>query len=466
MYLWPWISGAAIFHLFVASPQGTALASRYAEEHFPASVVVGAVSSASLVVVLGCLLSLVGRAARHASRPFAVKTYSINSATQILIDGVWLALLAAAFGSVFGLGTHSTTSVVAWLTVALLTLVIALAIVWAIRSAGNEHSHPRRILFFLRRHRFVLAVLAALVAIVPLGFGATIAIVNPTSFALAGPLLIGMMGLAATSTLFGMLLVTIPLCLGRPWIGVLIIAVMVAFAAFRPPELDQENPLLRDAASRAYQNRHIGAPCKRLPASLPASLYEHVKDADLYSIPGKAGGREGKVVDRTIYLVSAEGGGIRAAYWTALNLAQLDIATDGRFGEETASLSGVSGGSLGIATWLAARDRTDLDAKARLALSAKFLGADFLSPIVGGLLFLDVPRLALGPAWPSIKREHVFEKALSDYWTSIAGTDFFARPMLSLCIRGLQKVPAVYFNATDAETGSHVALTPSESAHD
>jgi hypothetical protein len=161
---------------------------------------------------------------------------------------------------------------------------------------------------------------------------------------------------------------------------------------------------------------------------------------------------------RHIYLVSAEGGGIRAAYWTGLNLAQLDILTRGQFGEEVASLSGVSGGSLGIATWLAARD-IEFNPQARLELIAKFLGSDFLSPVLGGFLFLDVPRLLLGPIWLSARRDHVFEKALADQWEEIGYSDFFARPMLNLCIGGVRAAPAVFFNATDAQTGEYVPLT-------
>jgi len=48
-----------------------------------------------------------------------------------------------------------------------------------------------------------------------------------------------------------------------------------------------------------------------------------------------------------IYLVSAEGGGIRAAAWTALVLTQLELASDGEFHKSMLAGSGVSGGSLG-----------------------------------------------------------------------------------------------------------------------
>jgi hypothetical protein len=281
------------------------------------------------------------------------------------------------------------------------------------------------------------------------------------SLGVAGPLLIAMVGLAAISTLFGVVVVTIPTSLRMPWAGLIFVLVMATWAAYQSTDIDSENPLLRTAATRALEAQRNDAACKRTPHSSLVSLREHTKDVHPQSRKGRDQDGNEDIADRTIYLVSAEGGGIRAAYWTALHLAQLDIATEGRFAEEAAVLSGVSGGSLGIATWLATRDRTDLDARGRLELAARFLGSDFLSPLLGGFLFLDIPRLLLGPAWPSAGRDHVFEKALVDKWASIGETDFFARPVVSLCLRGFQRVPAVYFNATDAQTGSHVPLSRS-----
>jgi len=56
------------------------------------------------------------------------------------------------------------------------------------------------------------------------------------------------------------------------------------------------------------------------------------------------------------YFVSAEGGGIRAAAWTALVLARLDRELgDHVFGDCLVGASGVSGGSLGLAAFVAGR---------------------------------------------------------------------------------------------------------------
>ena len=53
--------------------------------------------------------------------------------------------------------------------------------------------------------------------------------------------------------------------------------------------------------------------------------------------------------------VNAHGGGLRAAVFTAQVLARADDATCGGFGKQVAAFSGVSGGSVGIATYLLAR---------------------------------------------------------------------------------------------------------------
>ena len=59
--------------------------------------------------------------------------------------------------------------------------------------------------------------------------------------------------------------------------------------------------------------------------------------------------------DAPIIVVAAEGGGVRAAVWTAFALARLDEATCGAFGRRVYAISGVSGGSLGAAFYVAQR---------------------------------------------------------------------------------------------------------------
>ena len=115
-----------------------------------------------------------------------------------------------------------------------------------------------------------------------------------------------------------------------------------------------------------------------------------------------------------IVLVAAEGGASRSAWWTAHVLTVLDYATAGEFSKHVYAASGVSGGSLGVATYVALlaerplaampptralRFPTQQDCWAMRAArhqfplpmqSECFLERDFLSTTLGYLLFPDL----------------------------------------------------------------------------
>ena len=447
IYLWPWVLGVGVFAAVVDSPQGLVLAERYSDAPSPHIVIV--LSSSWLTVAIACLLALLVSAVRAPIQSNDNPDCRVSTRARVLAGGVWIVAVASGYGALFARATHRGD---AWLTFAILVLAGAAAIIWMTLSIRDESSAASRLLGWSRRHHLVGALLVLFLSIAPLAGGALIAMSSPNRLGAPGPLLLAMSGIASLSTLFGVIIVAIPVYLRLPWIGLVYVAGMMAWASLQPLPIDRDNPLLRSSVEAASGRQRNDPACKPTPTSLVSALEAHTKGPGYQSsLP----------LDRSIYLVSAEGGGIRAAYWTALNLARLDIATQDRFGEEVAALSGVSGGSLGIGTWLAARDRTDLTPRARLDLITRFLSSDFLSPLVGGFLFLDVPRLLFGPAWPSARRDHVFEKALADRWAEIGKTDFFARPLFLGCLRGFMAVPAVYYNATDSETGAYVPLTDS-----
>jgi len=103
-----------------------------------------------------------------------------------------------------------------------------------------------------------------------------------------------------------------------------------------------------------------------------------------------------------VYFVAAEGGGIRAAYWTAMQLVKLH-KKDPTFDERTFALSGVSGGSLGEAVYAACLKGSSSPPKkeastpqSRSADDAltdcvdQFGKTDLLTPLVGPLVFEDL----------------------------------------------------------------------------
>lgn len=454
LFLSPWLVSVFIFGAFLASPQGVALAEQYSQEPRSFGVVIAVVCITWLLVATASLVALVALHSTEPPQTVQKQAPSISASATVFVSGSWVTMLSIAFASLLA---HATTSWSLWVIAAVLGLITFFVTVWLAWSANEKDSSAVQALRTINRHRLVLALLTLLLAIGPLAIGAWISISQPMRLADAGPILVAMIGLVAVSTLFGVTLIVIPIFLRHPLMGLFLLLVLAGWASIQSLPIDRENLLLREAAKNAYSAHRNDKSCKPTPSSLDFSIDDHTD----HPRPNKTLTRD-ENTDRSVYLVSAEGGGIRAAYWTAMSLEHLDIATSGNFAQEVASLSGVSGGSLGIATWLATRDRVDLDSTARLELIAQYLGSDFLSPLLGGFLFLDAPRFLLGPLWPSVRRDQVFEKALVDQWQLLGRTDFFARPMLDLCIRGFEKVPAIFFNTTDVQTGEYVALTTAE----
>jgi len=109
-----------------------------------------------------------------------------------------------------------------------------------------------------------------------------------------------------------------------------------------------------------------------------------------------------------VFIVSAEGGGIRAAYWTAGLLCAIQDAEPG-FADHVLGISGVSGGSLGAATFaglVAETRRTGLDVPRNADgmgplqhVAGEVLGRDFLSPVLATMLIPDVAACLLHGEW-------------------------------------------------------------------
>ena len=116
-------------------------------------------------------------------------------------------------------------------------------------------------------------------------------------------------------------------------------------------------------------------------------------------------------------IVAAEGGGLRAAYWTAAILRGLDDNTseDFKFGRSVFAISTISGGSLGAVGYYGALrlQRPTCHAAENLH---KYLGDDHLSPVMASLLFGN----AFQWLWPArigaLDRARAFEANMADLW--------------------------------------------------
>ena len=202
-----------------------------------------------------------------------------------------------------------------------------------------------------------------------------------------------------------------------------------------------------------------------------------------------------------VVIVAAEGGGIRAAYWTATVLSRLQdqrktSAKYYRFSDHVYAISGVSGGSLGAAAFAAlVREQNDREAlpgeqeeERQQALACptdgdghprgpfetcahQMLKQDFLSPTAAALLYPDLVQRFLFFPVNHFSRGRALETAWEEAWNGLKLTQgrFGAEDRFSF--RGLwrdderstdnlYRVPLLFLNTTRVETGQRALFSP------
>jgi hypothetical protein len=169
-----------------------------------------------------------------------------------------------------------------------------------------------------------------------------------------------------------------------------------------------------------------------------------------------------------LVLVATAGGGLRAAYWTALTLGELERKQKelGKpaFHQKVFAISGVSGGSVGAMFYVAA-----LNARPEsLAMDMLYdtVGQDYLAPTISSMLFGDLlqrfifyPLLpdrarALEQGWEDQFNKHFpvagdkegqMQKGFTTFWNRQDSKDW---------------LPLLYINGTHEETGQRIITTP------
>lgn len=186
-----------------------------------------------------------------------------------------------------------------------------------------------------------------------------------------------------------------------------------------------------------------------------------------------------------VFLFAAEGGGVRAAYWTASVLSGLQDRNPCLAGL-TLALSGVSGGALGSAVYAAqvaqrhalpiAGGAPSLDAdpnpecrdfdwqyrRGYLPCSRAVLGADFLSPALGTMLYPDLLQRLMPFPVAFFDRATALEKSFENSWKRAMGTRLFEAPFDSLwrLTASPHEVPALFLNGTWVENGWRIVASP------
>jgi hypothetical protein len=173
-----------------------------------------------------------------------------------------------------------------------------------------------------------------------------------------------------------------------------------------------------------------------------------------------------KAPGRPIFVVAAEGGGIRAAYWTALTLGRLHEIPG--FTRQVFAISGVSGGSLGgaVFTALIAEEREARSRGESLPCGTvedcadQILREDFLSPTVAKMIAPDLAQRFFPLPVPFADRAWALEDSWADAWRDVVKTDRFEEPFLSLWQNDPERaLPALVLNGTHVESGRRVVTT-------
>lgn len=172
-----------------------------------------------------------------------------------------------------------------------------------------------------------------------------------------------------------------------------------------------------------------------------------------------------------VILVSSEGGGIRAAAWTALVLSRLTALVDASApspGEPLVArylfaASGVSGGSLGLATYVSLLQQpAPAPGWTQEQRAQDVLGHDFLAPTLANAFFVDFTQRWLPGAWLNDRA-----RALTRAWESAArtqGVTAFEQPFSALYRQADGTVstalPALFFNSTTVAEGRRFVQHP------
>jgi hypothetical protein len=172
-----------------------------------------------------------------------------------------------------------------------------------------------------------------------------------------------------------------------------------------------------------------------------------------------------------VYIVATEGGGIRAAYWTASVLTALQDAAP-QFSDHVFAISAVSGGSLGAATFTSlvadsnrvkAESDCDIlnkpeDQKTFRFAAQQALSYDFLAPTLASLLHADLVQRFL-PIGFIPDRAKALETGWERGWrthvrTASGDDDFFSGGFAKMYAdHGSALVPSLFLNGTIVEQG-------------
>jgi predicted acylesterase/phospholipase RssA len=160
-----------------------------------------------------------------------------------------------------------------------------------------------------------------------------------------------------------------------------------------------------------------------------------------------------------VFIVAAEGGGSRSAYWTAGVLSKLHDSIPG-FSDHVLAISGVSGGSVGATFYNAWRHSHPNSKDIRPAMDSLLTG-DFLSALTGAFFYTD-PTIGGLTFWSGkFDRARWLEDSFRNRFAHVSKKDSFALDSgLVALYRNQSNLPLLLLNSTIVETGQKAILSP------
>jgi len=167
--------------------------------------------------------------------------------------------------------------------------------------------------------------------------------------------------------------------------------------------------------------------------------------------------RDTNVKEYPVFLLLADGGASRSAYWVAGVWSRLEEQTGGRFSKHLLCMSGTSGGSLGNAAFFSLLADENGD-KQYLKVCSEYLSQDFLSHTMARLLGPDL----LKPLFPFdviYDRAAALEQAMEEVSVSNRIADRMTEPFSEICTPGRSSLPILFINTTRMQDGRPAVIS-------
>jgi len=175
--------------------------------------------------------------------------------------------------------------------------------------------------------------------------------------------------------------------------------------------------------------------------------------------------------NQPVIIVATEGGGVRAAYWTAAVLTELQDRAPS-FADHVFAISSVSGGSIGAAMFRGLIDGGCGKPGCRAA-AQDILRYDALAPALARFLGADLAQRFLPFGIPAADRQRALEAGWLAGWKKVRGNERINDGMLTMYGASRPLLPSLFLNGTVVERGnrtiaSNCAIGPAEidDAHD